>query len=89
MPLKLYGFTVEVRDGEHEYSYYQVIRARSHKAADKRARHYTKTFLGSRMQWIDERTLESTEGWLVEYRMIKYDGVYETTPEEILARVII
>ncbi len=83
---KLYHFYIEVRDGEHEYSHLGVVRARTGKAAEKKARKKAEQFLGSRMKWTDERTLEPVDG--SEYRIVRFEGVQETTIEEILSRVM-
>ena len=75
---KLFEFDIEVRDGEHEYTYAHLVQDKDEESANKKARKYCKSFLGSKMVWTDERTLEP-EGMDGEYRHIRYDGVCEIT----------
>lgn len=91
--MQLFRFTVEVKDGEHEYSHFHLLRARTEASANKRAQKYAQTFLGSRTrpyEWardIRGRKLhpirwEPTDG--VEYRLVEMKGVTETTEQELL-----
>lgn len=84
--MKLFHFYIEVRDGEHEYSHLGAVRARTGASAEKKARKKAEQFLGSRMKWTDERTLEPVDG--SEYRIVRFEGVQETTIEKILRRVM-
>lgn len=95
--MKLFRFTVEVRDGEHEYGYLHALRAKTKASADRRARTYARTFLGSRMKpydWVRDargRKLfpyrwEPVNGW--EYRIVEMKGVAETTEQELLRWIL-
>ena len=85
--MKLYYFCITIKDGEHEYSYTLGLRSRNATNADKRARQYAKTFLGNRMKWMDDETLEPDNGY--EYRYVEYSGVSETTEQELVNRLMI
>lgn len=96
--MKLFRFTVEVRDGEHEYSSFHALRARTEASANRRARKCAQTFLGTRTkpyEWARDargRKLypirwEPTDD--VEYRLVEMKGVSETTEQELLHWILI
>jgi hypothetical protein len=82
--LKLYCFSVIVRDGDHEYLSPGVVRARDLASAKKKAFEKAKRFLdGSKMRWSSEHNcFEPADG--AEYRIVKVGAIYETTPEEVI-----
>jgi len=80
--MKLFKFRIEVRDGEHEYWTYQLVKARTQAVAERKAKRYAKTFLGTKMEWTDDRTLEPVDA--EEYRIIRFVNVEETTLEDWL-----
>lgn len=86
--MKLYMFTVNVKDGEHEYLSVELVLARDERSANRRARNYAQRFLGSRMKWSNEYScFEPDDGY--EYRLVEYSGVQETTAEDIVRQLTI
>ena len=84
--MKRYLFSVEVRDGEHEYLSYGIVVANDEMSADRKAFEKAKRFLGSRMKWNEENhCFEPADG--SEYRMIEYGIVGEATPEAVMSRL--
>jgi hypothetical protein len=90
----LFSFWVNVRDGEHEYSHFELVRAKTQKQADARARRYAKTFLGCKMkpcEWahdekgkqLDPIAWEPVGGG--DYRIIEMEGTDPTTPEKVIS----
>jgi len=93
----LFSFWVNVRDGEHEYSHFELVKAKTQRQADARARKYARTFLGSKMkpcEWVhDEKgkqldpiAWEPVSGG--EYRMIEMEGADRTTPEKVISTLL-
>lgn len=82
-----YLFSLNVRDGEHEYLQYGVVSARNEAEADRKAFRRAQSFLGSKTRWNEEhRYFEPADGW--EYRIVEYEGIIgEATPEEVLRRL--
>ncbi len=87
MNSKNYLFSLNVRDGEHEYLSYGIVSARSEAEADRKAFRKTQNFLGSRMRWNRKyRYFESANGW--EYRIVEHEGIVgEATLENLLSRL--
>jgi hypothetical protein len=80
--MKLFEFKLEVRDGLNAYTSEHLVLAETERTADKKARAYAETYLGSKMKWgprndaMDD-TLLPADG--SEYREVRFWGVYETT----------
>ncbi len=90
----LFSFWVNVRDGEHEYSHFELVKAKTQSEADARARMYAKSFLGCKMkprEWThDEKgrqlfaiAWEPAGGG--EYRIVEMEGTDPTTPEKVIS----
>jgi hypothetical protein len=95
---RLFSFWVNVRDGEHEYSHFELVRSRTQRLADARARRYARTFLGCKMkpcEWArDDKGVklypiawEPTVGG-AEYRIIEMEGTDLTTPEKVISTLL-
>jgi len=87
-PMRLFHFSITVRDGEHEYLDTLAVRARGKATAQKRANEYAKTYLGSRMKWSERyHCFEPLTGF--EYRLVEVSRVSEISEEELLLRITI
>ena len=86
-----------MRDGEHEYSHFELVRAKNQSQADAKARRYARTFLGSKMracEWshdnkgkkIEPIAWEPVDG--AEYRIVEMEGTYPTTPEKVISTLL-
>lgn len=93
----LFSFWVKVRDGEHEYSHFELVRAETRRQADAKARKYARTFLGSKMkacEWshdnkgkrIEPIAWEPVDG--AEYRIVEMEGTDPTTPEKVISTLL-
>jgi len=82
-----YLFSLNVRDGEHEYLQYGIVSAANEVEADKKAFRKAQSFLGSKMKWNEKyRYFEPADGW--EYRIVEYEGIIgEATPSMLLSRL--
>jgi len=91
----LFSFWINVRDGEHEYTHFELVRAKTQREADIRARKYAKAFLGCKMkpcEWahgekgkqLDAIAWEPAGGG-GEYRILEMEGTEPTTPEKVIA----
>ena len=82
-----YLFSLNVRDGEHEYLQYGIVSASNEAEADKKAFLKAQGFLGSKMKWSEKhRYFEPADGW--EYRIVEYEGIIgEATPSTLLSRL--
>jgi len=87
MNSKNYLFSLNVRDGEHEYLQYGVVSARNEAEADRKAFGKAQNFLGSKMKWNKKyRYFEPANGW--EYRIVEYEGIIgEASPKVLLSRL--
>ena len=94
---KLFSFWINVRDGEHEYSHFSLVRAKTQKQADAKARRYAKTFLGSKMkawEWfhddkgkrVEPIAWEPVDG--AEYRIVEMEGTDATIPEKVISTLL-
>jgi hypothetical protein len=94
----LYSFWVNVRDGEHGYSHFELVRAKTQGEADARARKYARTFLGCRMkpcEWAhDGKGKElfpiawEPKGGEGEYRIVEMEGTDPITPEKVISTLL-
>lgn len=93
----LFSFWVNVRDGEHEYTHFELVRAKTQRQADVKARRYARTFLGSKMkacEWshdnkgkrLEPIAWEPVDG--AEYRIVEMEGTDPTTPEKIISTLL-
>lgn len=92
---KLFSFWINVRDGEHEYSHFELVRAKTQSEADVRARKYTQNFFGCKMkpcEWAhDEKGRQlypiswKPAGGEGEYRIVEMEGTDPTTPEKVIS----
>lgn len=73
-------------DGEHEYGYEAIVKARDEHSADRKARKQTAEFLLSPMEWTSDDTLEPVNG--SEYRVIKYNGIVAEGERDVVKRLI-
>lgn len=83
---KIFLFDVEVRDGENEYTYPKITLARTEREAYRKARKHARTFLGSKMKWMNKYTLEPVKG-SSEHRYVTMEGVQQKTITEIITRL--
>jgi hypothetical protein len=94
---KLFSFWVNVRDGEHEYSHFELVKAKNQRQADTKARRYAKMFLGSKMkacEWshdnkgkkLEPIAWETVDG--AEYRIVEMEGTDPTTPEKVISTLL-
>ena len=90
---KLWEFSVEVHDGEHEYTYNELCFARTQEEADAIARKYAERFLLSKMEVYargDDGTPCQWIGRGAEYRIVECKGASEVTSiENLLANKVI
>ena len=93
----LFSFWVDVRDGEHEYSHFELVRAKTQRQADAKARKYARTFLGSKMkpcEWshdnkgkrLEPIAWEPVDG--AEYRIVEMEGTDPTTAEKVISTLL-
>lgn len=95
---RLFSFWVNVRDCEHEYSHFELVRAKTQKEADARARRYASTFLGCKMKPIEwARDDKGTKLYAIawestgaeeEYRIVEMEGTDPTTPEKVISTLL-
>jgi hypothetical protein len=94
----LYSFWVNVRDGEHEYSHFELVKAKTQREADGRARKYARTFLGCRMkpcEWAHDKKGRDLfpiawepAGGEGEYRIVEMEGTDPTTSEKVISTLL-
>ena len=87
-----------MRDGEHEYSHFELVRAKTQPQADARARRYAKAFLGCKMKpckWSHDKKGKQLDpiaweplGSGGEYRIIEMEGADPTTIEKVVSTLL-
>jgi hypothetical protein len=92
---KLFSFWVNVRDGELEYSHFELVRAKTQSEADVHARNYAQNFLGCKMKPCDwAHDVKGRElypiawepaGGQGEYRTVEMEGTDPTTLDKVIS----